>query len=456
MSVPQTDIMQRAFPKLTPEQIDQLRPYGEVHRTYAHEVLFEAGDREYPLVVMLSGCSAIVDRSERTDRVIHTGGPGDFHGELNLLTGQTAISTCVVTEPGEVLLVPPHAVREIIALLPALNVSAAHAIGGGPRAQPWILALPPMWFLGLYEWILGSTQPLVSQLARRAVLAFTLPLAVVIVTYPLAYRRLMVSMVEAGRHERGRLSRAAQRLLVRLAGRDSAVQAAAEFFTATIGRVERHRFVLAITIGVALAWSLPGLRAYEPSARPEPSILALPIAMMMFLLAGLRVASVLPGDPRASWLFEVHDLSRADARQAVERMMLVLGVLPPVLLSVPLYWHLWGATAALTHAAVMTALGVATTELLIWHCSGMPCGRQWTPARMGFGRRWPLHLAFFLLLVGFVPRLEVLMMRNPFGAAIFIAFLVMLALGARLASARHEIVPTYEEVDPVAGVLRIN
>lgn len=342
------------------------------------------------------------------------------------------------------------------ALLPALNVSAAHAIGGGPRAQPWILALPPMWFLGLYEWILGSTQPLVSQLARRAVLAFTLPLAVVIVTYPLAYRRLMVSMVEAGRHERGRLSRAAQRLLVRLAGRDSAVQAAAEFFTATIGRVERHRFVLAITIGVALAWSLPGLRAYEPSARPEPSILALPIAMMMFLLAGLRVASVLPGDPRASWLFEVHDLSRADARQAVERMMLVLGVLPPILLSVPLYWQLWGATAALTHAAVMAALGVATTEFLIWHCSGMPCGRQWTPARMGFGRRWPLHLAFFLLLVGFVPRLEVLMMRNPFGAAIFIAFLVMLALGARLASARHEIVPVYEEVDPVAGVLRIN
>jgi thioredoxin reductase (NADPH) len=121
MSVPQTDIMQRAFPKLTPEQIDQLRPYGEMHRTYAHEVLFEAGDREYPLVVMLSGCSAIVDRSERTDRVIHTGGPGDFHGELNLLTGQTAISTCVVTEPGEVLLVPPHAVREIIALLPALS-----------------------------------------------------------------------------------------------------------------------------------------------------------------------------------------------------------------------------------------------------------------------------------------------------------------------------------------------
>ena len=342
------------------------------------------------------------------------------------------------------------------ALLPALNVSAADTITGGPRAQPWILSLPPIWFLGLYEWLLGSAHARTSELAARAVIAFLVPLGLVVVTYPLAYRRLMVATVEAGRHERGRVARATQRLLVSVSGRTSAVRAAAEFFTATIGRVERHRFVLAITIGVALAWSLPGLRALQPSAGVAPSILSLPIAMMMFLLAGLRVASVLPGDPRAAWLFEVHDLSRADARQAVERMLLALGVLPPILLSVPLYWQLWGAPAALTHAAVMAALGVATTELLIWHCSGMPCGTQWTPARMGFGRRWPLHLGFFLLLVGFVPHLEVLMMRSPFGAAIFIALLVILAIGVRIASARHEIVPVYEEVDPVAGVLRIN
>ena len=342
------------------------------------------------------------------------------------------------------------------ALLPVLNGSAVEAVTGGPHEQRWILALPPMWFLGLYEWMLGSPHARASELAGRAVIALVVPLLLVVVTYPLAYRRLMVATVEAGRHERGRLARVTQRLLVRVSGRAPAVQAAAEFFTATIGRVERHRFVLAITIGVALAWSLPGLRALEPSAGLAPSILSLPIATMMFLLAGLRVASVLPGDPRASWLFEVHDVSRAEARQAVERMMLALGVLPPILLSVPLYWQLWGVAPALIHAVVMAALGVATTELLIWHCSGMPCGSQWTPARMGFGRRWPLHFGFFLLLVGLVPHLEVMMMRSPMGAAIFVAFLVMLAVGARIASARHEIVPVYEEVDPVAGVLRIN
>ena len=112
-------------------------------------------------------------------------------------------------------------------------------------------------------------------------------------------------------------------------GRHPAARAAAEFFTATLGRVERQRFILAITIGLALAWSLPSLRSYEPSARPEATLLALPITVMMFLLGGLRIASALPGDPRAAWLFDVHELSRKNARQALERMMLALGVSRP-------------------------------------------------------------------------------------------------------------------------------
>ena len=342
------------------------------------------------------------------------------------------------------------------ALLPVLNTSAVHTITGGPRAQAWLLWLPPMWFLGLYEWMLGTSDPTLAMLARRAMLALAASTAVVLLTYPLAYRRLMVSVVEAGRRERGTFARAIHALVIQLAGRHPAARAAAEFFTATLGRVERQRFILAITIGLALAWSLPSLRSYEPSVRPEPTLLALPITVMMFLLVGLRIASALPGDPRAAWLFEVHDLSRKNARQALERMMLALGVLPPIAISTPIYWQLWGGSVAAMHAIVMAALGVATTELLIWHCNGMPCGQQWTPARMGFGRRWPLHFGVFLLMVGGVPNLEALLFRDRWLTAFFVGSLVLLAFAVRYASARHQIVPVYEEVDPVAGVLRIN
>ena len=343
----------------------------------------------------------------------------------------------------------------MLAWLPAMTSATPDTIKGAAGAQPWVLSMPPVWFLGLYEWMLGTDDPLLLELARRALLALGGCIAVVLVTYPLAYRRLMVSVVESGSHKRSRLARALQSGLVTLAGRHLSARAAAEFFTATVARVERQRFVIAIALGLALAWSLPGLRSLDPAAGPQAALLGLPIASMLFLLAGLRTASTLPSDPRAGWLFEVHDISRLHARQALERMLIILGVLPPLLLSTPVYWYLWGGGIALTHAVVMGTLGVTVTELLLWHCSGMPCGQPFVPARMGFGRRWPLHAALFLIAVLGIPWLEVLLFQSWTGTIAFVANLVAIAVAVRAASARHVIVPTYEDVDPVAGVLRL-
>jgi hypothetical protein len=343
-----------------------------------------------------------------------------------------------------------------LASLPTLNTAIVHTLGGGPRAQPWILSMPPVWFLGLYEWLLGTSDPLLVELARRAGITIGCTVVATILTFPLAYRRLMVSVVETGDEPSNAVARAVHSTLVRAAGRHPAPRAAAEFFTATIARVDRHRFVLAISVGLAIAWGLPGLRAYVPSARPTPELLALPMAIMMFLTAGLRIAASLPSDVRAAWLFEVHDLSRRDARRALERTILLLGVVPSVALSTPVYWYLWGSAIAISHAMVMSALGVALVELLIWHSDGMPCGQRWTPARMDFGRRWPVHLALFLIVVWVIPRLELILFRKPYAFTFFIAFLLVLAASVRYASARHQIVPVYEDVDPVAGVLRLN
>ncbi|MDQ3225331.1 MAG: FAD-dependent oxidoreductase [Chloroflexota bacterium] len=121
MSIPQTELERQAFPILSDEEIDLLRPFGEVRPAQVGDVLFEIGDAEYPLVVILSGQAQVIDRSERVDRIIGTSGPGRFIGELGLLTGQTVFVACVVTEPGEVLLIPPQGVREAITMIPVLS-----------------------------------------------------------------------------------------------------------------------------------------------------------------------------------------------------------------------------------------------------------------------------------------------------------------------------------------------
>jgi thioredoxin reductase (NADPH) len=112
---------EQAFAVLNEEQIALLRPFGEVRSTRAGEVLFEVGDATYPFVLVLSGLTDIVDRSEEQDHVLKTSGPGEFNAELGLLTGQTAFLASVVREPGEVLVIPPAAILEVISTIPALS-----------------------------------------------------------------------------------------------------------------------------------------------------------------------------------------------------------------------------------------------------------------------------------------------------------------------------------------------
>jgi len=111
---------QQAFPVLDVPQIARLRAFGTVKDTHPGEVLFDVGECAYSLVVVLEGATDIVDRAN-TDHVLKTSGPGEFNGELGLLTGQSAFTACIISKPGKVLIVPHAGVHEIIATIPDLS-----------------------------------------------------------------------------------------------------------------------------------------------------------------------------------------------------------------------------------------------------------------------------------------------------------------------------------------------
>jgi len=108
-----------AFPILTDAQLALMRPFGEERETATGDVLFEVGDLDYSMVVILEGRTRIVDRAAE-ERVLKESGPGEFHAELGILTGQTVFVACVVHEAGRVILVPSGRVREAIRTVPAL------------------------------------------------------------------------------------------------------------------------------------------------------------------------------------------------------------------------------------------------------------------------------------------------------------------------------------------------
>ena len=340
--------------------------------------------------------------------------------------------------------------------LPILNVSVVDTLrGAGKNVRPWVLQLPPLWFLGAYEWVLGARDPVLMHLARNAVIAVAGAAALTLVSFPIAYRRLMISAVEtgAGFGRTGWLAWAAE-ALTRATARRPQVRAVSQFFLSALARAERHRFVLATALGVAAAWGLPSAFAvmHDPAERPTTTLLSLPMAAMIFLLVGLRTAAALPTDVKAGWLFDLHTPTRRQTHVALERTMFLAGVLPVAILCCPVYWWLWGRTVAAVHTLVSLGMGAVLTETLLWRFEGMPCARLWDPERLKLGRRWWLYLAGFMIVTAGVPALERWMFGRAAVSAIFILCLAAIAALVRFASLRQPPRPV-DDVDAVTGGL---
>jgi thioredoxin reductase (NADPH) len=104
------------LPVLDAAQLDVLRSYGTEQEIAPGDVLFDVGDETYDLIVVLDGEVQIVGNAGRpADTAIVTYRPGQFMGEIGLLTGQRAFLAAVAMTQGRILRVPTARVREVMA-----------------------------------------------------------------------------------------------------------------------------------------------------------------------------------------------------------------------------------------------------------------------------------------------------------------------------------------------------
>src|SRR5919108_5092405 len=101
--------------RLTAGQLESLRPYGEVRRTVAGQVLFREGDRSYDFIVILTGSVTILDHQAGEQRELADAGPGGFPAQPGIPTGERLFTTAVVTQPGSGPGVPGGRPRFLIA-----------------------------------------------------------------------------------------------------------------------------------------------------------------------------------------------------------------------------------------------------------------------------------------------------------------------------------------------------
>ena len=109
------DASTQAFPVLTTAQITRLRPGGKSRKVEPNEILFQPDDTQVPFFVLLSGSMEIVQPNLTGERPIAKHGPGEFTGEITMISGQRSLVRGRVTVGGEFLEISGDGLRSIVA-----------------------------------------------------------------------------------------------------------------------------------------------------------------------------------------------------------------------------------------------------------------------------------------------------------------------------------------------------
>lgn len=333
------------------------------------------------------------------------------------------------------------AVLQMPLLLPArdlyLSVSGAPP-GWTGTAAAW--ALPPMWFLSLYELIATGQY----ETTRR--IGWITGAAVVIVPfaalgfYAASYKRLTRLAVEgrpsSGRRPRVRLAWL-QRIAVRTFARVPVRAGVCGFTLRTLARSRQHRMLMAVWVGLAAACmisgALPFLVRYGWAAleRPQPAILVAPLILAALTQAGMRSLFAVPTEIKANWVFRLGEPRHLpDAIAGAAAALIVAGVVPTVMLAFVSGWWLWDLEVGLKHALFCAVLGTLLAQLLTRSIDKIPFTCTYMPGNGNFGKLWPAYLTAFSLYTYSMSALEASLLETPAAYWWVTAVLALLAAAA--------------------------
>ncbi len=110
-----------AFPKLTEAEVETLAGLAKVCTFADGEAVFQAGQRGLPLYVVDSGGIAIMDESREESVTVVVHGPGEFTGDVSLLTDRPAVISAYARGETRAYCVGQGELRQVIQEIPDLS-----------------------------------------------------------------------------------------------------------------------------------------------------------------------------------------------------------------------------------------------------------------------------------------------------------------------------------------------
>ena len=264
--------------------------------------------------------------------------------------------------------------------------------GGALSSQaPWMLFVPPAWFLGLQRTLQGHADSWLVQLGAVGLLATLLAATVVGVTYVVLFRQFERLMLRPAPSSSPwwRVDRLPVQWRV-----SPAFEGAYRFTTKTIGRSQLHQGVLVglSACGIGLATII------LTSARITTSATFVPFVLMFACGVGARAALALPIDHRANWIFQVTEdrTMRREQLRAVDRLVTLYVIGVPLVAVTPLLWMAHG-THALLPAVVVAAVGFVFVHAVLLDWRRIPFTCSYLPGKRFIGHSALIGVAACIL-----------------------------------------------------------
>ena len=309
-----------------------------------------------------------------------------------------------------------------------------------------VLALPPVWFIGICEALWGNGRnPYYAGMARDALYAIALVLLVALLSYALSFRRSFVRIPEVA--DVGPLPRARFRLFPtalfdRIILRDLPQRGCFHFILRTLFRSEAHLQIVSAFVAIGLVVSAEALASsFQAHARaataaaltgvlPQPAlyedVLSIPFILAFCVIVGIRLTFEIPSDLRANWVFALWiDSDNLQTRSIARKILLTFSLVPLVPLCLISSALLWGWPIALLHATILTVCTVGFIELLLLHFRKIPFTCTYPPFQSRSALVFVGYLFGFLFFTTYLPEMELWSLSDPWRCGLFIPILAI-------------------------------
>ena len=258
-------------------------------------------------------------------------------------------------------------------------------IGRLPEFGAW---LPPVWFAGIHQTLIGEGDGFFAVMAKRVELAAGVAVTLAILTYYISYRRYRRLLLEAPVHMA--TSRVWRWSLIRLLARSPRREAIMDFLAKTLARSRTHRLLWFVYLGAAAAVVLNSslidggylMRNQGWRKTLEFLVVFWPLASSVVILSGFRHVLSIPVELRANWIFQITEsLGRAEWMSAVERFVMAYAIAPIYLILFPVAVYAWGWPVAIRMTMLQLLISLTMFEVLFNSWQKLPFTCSYIPGQ---------------------------------------------------------------------------